>query len=164
MPMDVAKLPPVRAKPGPEIVAAVTFTADVPVLVMLKLCVELLPTATFPNEMGDALGESTPDPELPDFVAAVVYPAQLDRPKERRITASAESRLKSGEPAGSWTLASPVFRGAVICDLTAVGLMEESLETGLSSQLLVRATDEEQVPSPVRVAHVEPVPGERTDR
>lgn len=63
--MEVARLPPVTVKPVPEIVAAVTFTADVPVLVILKLCVELLPTATFPNEMGDALGESTPEPEPP---------------------------------------------------------------------------------------------------
>jgi hypothetical protein len=96
--------------------------------------------------------------------AVVVYPAQLDRPKERRITARAASRLKSGEPAGSWTFASPVCREGVICDLRAIGLIRESLETGLHPRLLVTGPDEEQVPSPVRVAHGEPVLRERTDR
>lgn len=64
--IEVARFPPVTAKPAPEMVAEETLTAAVPVLVMLKLWVASLPTATLPNETVVALGESTPDPDPPD--------------------------------------------------------------------------------------------------
>lgn len=65
-PIEVARLPPVMVNPAPEMVAEETLTAAVPVFVMLKLCVALLPTATLPNETVVALGESTPGPDPPD--------------------------------------------------------------------------------------------------
>jgi hypothetical protein len=41
-------LPPLEAKPVPEIFAAVILTVPVPVFVNVSVCVELLPTETFP--------------------------------------------------------------------------------------------------------------------
>jgi hypothetical protein len=77
-------------KTPPDTVALEMFTAPVPVLLMVTLCVDVLPTATFPNATlaGDAA--SVPPPESPTPLpllseAFVVYPAQ----PERLIDASA---------------------------------------------------------------------------
>lgn len=57
---EAAPLPLATLKPEPEIVACVIFTAAVPVLVMLRVCIALLPMATLPKASVVALEASTP--------------------------------------------------------------------------------------------------------
>jgi len=59
--IEVARLPPMTVKPVPEIVAAEMFTVAVPVLVMLMLWAEVLPTLTLPKAMLVALGVMMPE-------------------------------------------------------------------------------------------------------
>ena len=70
--------------PAPVITAWEMSTVAVPLLVTVRLCVVLLPTATFPKLRLDALGERTPEFGSPGFppcdAPALAYPAQLDRP------------------------------------------------------------------------------------
>lgn len=65
----------------PDTVALEMFTAPVPVLLIVTLCVVVLPTATFPNETLPGDAASVPPPESPTPLpllseALVVYPAQ----------------------------------------------------------------------------------------
>lgn len=60
--------PPITLNPAPDIVACETVTVAVPVLVTVKLCVALLPTATLPKVKLVALAESTPAPGFPGLV------------------------------------------------------------------------------------------------
>ena len=87
-------LPPTTVNPAPEIVAWEILTVAVPVFVTVTLCVALLPIATFPKLRLAALGESTPalgSPGVPGLPvcedAALVYPAQLERPTIAKIIA-----------------------------------------------------------------------------
>jgi hypothetical protein len=59
---DEAGFPPTTVKPAPEIVNCEMFTVAVPVFVMLKLWVELPPTATFPKARVVVLADRTPVP------------------------------------------------------------------------------------------------------
>src|SRR5208282_2416183 len=88
--MDEAGFPPITVKPVPVIAAAEMLTAAVPVLVMLKLCVALLPTATFPKLKLEALGERIPAPWFCNCPPGLVYPAQLERPMTTSTTAIGE--------------------------------------------------------------------------
>jgi len=54
-------VPLITVKPVPEMVACEMSTAADPVLVTLKLCSALLPTATLPKLTVVALEESTPE-------------------------------------------------------------------------------------------------------
>ena len=74
-------------------------TVPNPVLVTLKLCVALFPTATLPKLRLAMLGESTPAPESCGAVfAELVYPAQLVRPTIATIIAIvAASTIGLGE-------------------------------------------------------------------
>ncbi len=54
-------LPPITVKPVPVKAAEAIVTVPNPVLVMLKLCVAVFPTATLPKLRLVALGESTPE-------------------------------------------------------------------------------------------------------
>lgn len=94
--------PPTTVYPVPEIVAWEILTVAVPVFVTVTLCVALLPIATFPKLRLAALGESTPALESPGVPglpvcedAALVYPAQLDRPTMASIIAIV-TRIASG--------------------------------------------------------------------
>jgi hypothetical protein len=65
--------PPITLNPAPVIVACEMVTVAVPVLVTVKLCVVVFPTATLPKLRLAPLAESTPAPEVPgDVFAALV--------------------------------------------------------------------------------------------
>jgi hypothetical protein len=68
-PTEPEGLAPRTVNPAPEIAAREMFAVAVPVFVRLRLCVELLPTATFPKLMLTELALRTPAPA--DCVAAV---------------------------------------------------------------------------------------------
>jgi hypothetical protein len=59
-------------KPAPEIVACETFTVAVPVLVRLRLWVELPPTATFPKLRLVNAAKRIPEPGVVVLAAALV--------------------------------------------------------------------------------------------
>ncbi len=88
-PIVPAGLPPITVKPAPVKAAEAIVTVPNPVLVTVKLCVALLPTATLPKLTLVTLGESIPAPGSEDCVfAELVYPAQLESPAIVRIIAS----------------------------------------------------------------------------
>jgi hypothetical protein len=62
-----------------------TFTAAVPVLVTVKLCVAVLPIPTFPKATVALLPDNTP--ALPVPVLAPVYPTHPDSPPIATIAA-----------------------------------------------------------------------------
>jgi hypothetical protein len=92
---EEAGFPPTTVKPAPEIVAEPMFTVAVPVFVRLRLCVELLPTATLPKVRLVALAERTPEPGDCDCPPGLVYPAQLERPTTAIMAARGARKAKS---------------------------------------------------------------------
>ena len=74
------------------------LTVAVPVLVTLRLCVAVLPTATFPKLRLAVFGERTPavagsaPPDVAD--AAVVYPAQLESIRLAPMIRAIEKRAR----------------------------------------------------------------------
>lgn len=81
--------------PAPVMVACEIFTVAEPVLVMVRLCVLLFPTETFPKLMLVELAESTPvlDPGSPVPGPALVVPTQ----PVRVIVASISARTERDE-------------------------------------------------------------------
>ncbi len=60
--------PPITVKPAPAKVAPEMVAVPNPVLVTVKLCVAVFPTATLPKLTLVALGESIPVPESDGWV------------------------------------------------------------------------------------------------
>ena len=65
--IEVTGFPPTIVNPAAEIDACVMFTVAVPVLVTLRVCVAVVPTATFPKPRLVGLGVRTPTPGFPGF-------------------------------------------------------------------------------------------------
>jgi hypothetical protein len=89
-------------------VACETLTVAVPVFVIVSDWVVLLPTATSPKLRVVVLAESTPEPDVtgvpgPVF-AALVYPAQLDRPTIAKNVAITVSSRAGRDHFVLWTL------------------------------------------------------------
>lgn len=80
--------------PAPEIVVCEIFTVPVPVLVMLRLWVELLPTEILPKLRLMALGDRIPVPGFCDWPAGPVYPAQLARTITARMAVKGATKAK----------------------------------------------------------------------
>jgi hypothetical protein len=85
-PIDAAGLPLVTVNPNPDIVTCETFTVAVPTLVIVKLCVAVLPTVTFPKPRVLVLGVKVPEFVVPGWpLEALVNPAQLDSPTMAKL-------------------------------------------------------------------------------
>ena len=86
--MEPEGIPPTTVKAAPVMDAWAIVTGAVPVFVTVKVCVEVLATATSPKPRVVALAERIPESGDPvPVLAALVYPAQLDRPTIARTMA-----------------------------------------------------------------------------
>jgi hypothetical protein len=98
--MATEDIPPTTLKPAPVTVACEIVTADVPVLVSVKVCGLVEPETTFPKVRVAELAASVPEPDDAAFDVGEFAAVKPTQPASD-ITAKQVSRSVR-RPSGAW--------------------------------------------------------------